>query len=51
MALVVRVVDDIRYGLRELDVEELRTLTSAWSYLNDGMTPSEVALRCMRDPD
>ena len=51
MSLLVRVVDDIRFGLRELDVEELRTLASTWAYLNDGVTPSEVALRMMRDSD
>ena len=51
MALIVRVVDDVRYGLREVDVEELRTLAAAWSFLNDGVTPSEVALRCMRDAE
>jgi hypothetical protein len=49
MGLLVRVVDDIRFGLRELDVEELRTLASTWSYLNEGVTPSEAALRLLRD--
>ena len=51
MGLVVRVVDEIRYGLRALDLEELRTLASTWSYLNDGMTPSEAALRHLRQAE
>ena len=48
MDLVVRVVDEMRFGLRVLDLEELRTLASTWSYLNDGTTPSEAALRFLR---
>lgn len=47
MALIVRIVDEIRFGLRDLDVEELRTLASTWAYLNDGVTPSEIALRIL----
>lgn len=49
MKLVVRVVDDIRFGLRPLEIDELRTLAVTWSLLNDGVTPSEVAL--LRMPD
>lgn len=51
MGLLVRVVDDIRFGLRDLDTEELRTLASTWSYLNDGVTPSEVALKLLREAE
>lgn len=51
MGLVVRIVDEIRFGLRELDLEELRTLASTWSYLNDGATPSEAALRFLRSAE
>lgn len=51
MGLVVRVIDEMRFGLRELDLEELRTLASTWSYLNDGATPSEAALRLLRSAE
>jgi hypothetical protein len=44
MGLIVRVVDEVRFGVRELDVEEVRTLASIWSYLNDGTTPTEQVI-------
>ena len=49
MGLIVRVVDEVRFGLRELDINEIQTLASTWSYLNDGVTPSEVALGTLKD--
>jgi hypothetical protein len=49
MGLIVRVVDEVRFGLRELDLDEIRCLASTWSFLNDGVTPSEIALRMLRD--
>lgn len=49
MGLIVRVVDEVRCGLRELDIDEILTLASTWSYLNDGVTPSEVGLRMLKD--
>ena len=45
MGLIVRVVDDIRFGVRPLEIEELSSLALAWSWLNDGVTPAEAALR------
>ena len=47
MAVLVRVVDEYRYGLREIVIEDLRTIADTWSLLNDGWTPSEAALRLM----
>ena len=49
MGLIGRVVDEMRFGLREVDVEELRTVACTWSLLNDGLTPAEAALRYLRD--
>ena len=49
MGLIVRVVDDVRFGVRPVDIEELRTLASTWSYLNDGQTPSEAGLRYLKE--
>jgi hypothetical protein len=51
LGLVVRIVDEIKFGLRELDLDELRTLAATWSYLNDGTTPSEAALRHLPHKD
>ena len=45
MGLIVRIVDEMRFGLRDVDIEEVRTIASAWSMLNEGMTPSEMSLR------
>jgi hypothetical protein len=44
MGLILRVVDEIRFGVRELDIDELDTLAWMWSRLNDGVTPAEAAL-------
>jgi hypothetical protein len=49
MGLIVRVVDDIRFGLRDINVGEIQDLAWAWSHLNDGCTPSEAALRAIKD--
>jgi hypothetical protein len=49
MGLIVRMVDEMRFGLREIDPEEVRTIASAWSLLNDGMTGAEIALRHLDD--
>ena len=49
MGLIVRVVDEITFGLRDLDIDELRDVALIWSLLNDGATPSEIALRAMPD--
>lgn len=51
MGLISRVADDIRFGMRPLDVDELRTLTLAWADLNSGATAAELALRELRDRD
>jgi hypothetical protein len=45
MGLILRVVDEVRFGLRALDVEELVDLARAWEDLNRGYTPTEVVLR------
>ena len=49
MGLILRAVDEIRMGLRELDLDDLKSLTWMWSDLNDGRTPAEVALRLLND--
>lgn len=51
MGLIVRVIDEMRFGVREVDVDQLQTLAYAWTQLNDGETPSEVGLRLMKDRD
>ena len=51
MGLVARVVDDVRFGIRVLDVGELQQLAETWSTLNSGLTPAEVALRWLGDDD
>ena len=40
-----RLVDEYRFGLRDLSIDDLRELISAWSELNDGETPAETMLR------
>ena len=45
MGLIVRIVDEMRFGWRDVDIEEVRTIASAWSLLNEGMTPAEMSLR------
>ena len=47
MALLVRAVDEYRFGLRPIDVEELLALARCWYLINDGATPSAAALRLL----
>jgi hypothetical protein len=47
MGLIVRVVDEIRFGIRDLNLDDLRTLASIWSYFNDGTTPTEQVLNAL----
>lgn len=49
MGVILSVVEEIKTGLRELSIDELGELTSMWSDLNDGLTPSEIALRMIKD--
>ena len=49
MGLIVRMVDEMRFGLREIDVEDVETIASTWSVLNQGTTPAEISLRHLRD--
>ena len=51
MGLIVSIVDEIKFGVRELDLDELRGLAATWSFLNDGLTPTEAALRATRTDD
>jgi hypothetical protein len=39
---ILRMVDEHRFGHRELSTEEVRDLAEAWSALNDGLTGTEV---------
>ncbi|MDP9442686.1 MAG: hypothetical protein M3P34_11035 [Actinomycetota bacterium] len=47
MGLIVRVVDEMRFGLRDVNVDEVIDLARAWSELNQGQTPSEAVLRLL----
>ena len=51
MGLIVRVIDEMRFGVREVDIDQLQTLAYAWGELNGGETPSEAVLRLMNDRD
>lgn len=39
---ILRMVDEHRFGHRDLSTEEVRDLSEAWSALNDGLTGTEV---------
>ena len=39
----------MRFGRRPLEIDEVHTLALTWAMLNDGLTPSELALRAIRD--
>ena len=39
---ILRMVDEHRFGHRDLSTEEVRDLAEAWSALNDGLTGTEV---------
>jgi hypothetical protein len=45
LAVLVRFVDEYRFGLRVVTSEEMCELARAWSLLNDGETPAETLLR------
>jgi hypothetical protein len=45
LALLLRVVDEYRFGLRELSTDELSDVVRAWGTLNAGETPAEAVLR------
>jgi hypothetical protein len=49
MALIVRMVDEVRVGLRAADIEEIKGLALSWSMVNSGIAPSELTLRLIRD--
>ena len=48
MALIVRLVDEIRMGMRTVDVDEIEKLAGIWRTVNSGCTPSEIALLQLR---
>lgn len=41
MGLILRVVDEMRFGVRDVNLDDIETLASIWSDLNGGMTPTE----------
>jgi hypothetical protein len=45
IGVLMRVLDEYRFGLRDLLPEDLVELARAWAIINDGETPAEVALR------
>lgn len=47
MGLLVRIVDEFRLGIRDLDLDEIQTLAGIWRELNGGTTPSEISLLLM----
>jgi hypothetical protein len=49
MDLILRTIEEIRFGVRELDLEDLRLLASTWSLLNEGYTPTEAVLRLSKE--
>jgi hypothetical protein len=52
IGVLVRALDEYRFGLRECTPEDLVELARAWVIINSGETPAEVALRlgnCARD--
>ena len=51
MGLIVRAVDEMRFGVRALDLDALESLASIWSDINCGITPSEAALRLAKQND
>jgi hypothetical protein len=52
IGVLVRTLDEYRFGLRELSPEDVVELARAWAIINAGETPAEVAARlgrCARD--
>jgi hypothetical protein len=47
MALIVRIVDEMRYGFRSADLGDIDTLASIWSTLNEGMAPTEHVINAL----
>jgi hypothetical protein len=45
IGVLVRALDEYRFGLRDLSPEDLVELARAWAIMNAGETPAEVALR------
>jgi hypothetical protein len=45
IGVLLRVLDEYRFGLRELSPEDLVELARAWALVNGGETPAEVAAR------
>jgi hypothetical protein len=45
LGVLVRVLDEFRFGLREVTTDDLVELARVWAMLNAGETPAEVALR------
>ena len=43
--MLLRVVDEFRFGMRDLSPDELSDLVRAWGTLNAGETQSEAVLR------
>jgi hypothetical protein len=52
IGVLVRALDEYRFGLRDVSPEDLVELARAWAIINAGETPAEVAARlsrCARD--
>ena len=47
MGLILRVVDEMRFGVRDVDLHDIETLASIWSDLNGGMTPTEQVINAL----
>jgi hypothetical protein len=45
IGVLVRALDEYRFGVREFSPEDLVELARAWAIINAGETPAEVALR------
>jgi hypothetical protein len=48
IGVLVRALDEYRFGLREVSPEDLVELARAWGIINAGETPAEVAARLGR---
>jgi hypothetical protein len=47
MGLILRVVDEMRFGVRDVDLHDIETLASIWSDLNGGKTPNEQVINAL----
>lgn len=45
IGVLVRELDEYRFGLRALSPEDIVDLARAWAIINAGETPAEVAVR------